>query len=185
MSRWFQQMMTRILVALGRLLQDDTHPDVVETTTPSTTTDTPPTPTPTPTPTTANGDAIDILGLSIGVKNCPGVTSGKVRNAKITVKFKSAWTDGKHLHTEYEPYSWPAKGKEKQVDAIVFWGYGARIEKFDYWAAGGQKSKTMANLTEGTGYDTLQLPSKGTKCYTMICSLDGEQRSNIVEVTWK
>lgn len=132
-----------------------------------------------PSPRPPTGDALDILTLSIGVKNCPGVTAGTVRNAAIGMKIMSARIEGEMLRTDFIADPWINEG------GIVFFGVGERIEKFDYWRSGGQRVKTLKNLIEGSGYDTLMLPAKGTPCYTMVTSMNGKHRSNIAKVEWK
>lgn len=178
-----KELFRKILEAILALLQSKTTPAPTNETKPAEPLVTPePTKEPLVTPDT--GDAIDLQAWSVGVKNCPGVTEAKVKAAKVTAKLTAAWTNGEKLFVSYEPYSWPAQGEEKRIDAIAMFGYGNRIEKFDYWRAGGQTDKTLENIVNGP-YDTLTMPARGAYCYTMIVSLDGSQRSNVVAVGWK
>jgi len=107
--------------------------------------------------------------------------------ASAGAEIRSAWTDGNYLHTDYAPYDWPEKTVQVRVDAIAcfFYQRGSEIVggKFEWWRAGGQSVKGLHNVHEG--YNGHEMPGAGTQCWTCIVSVDGRQRSNVVEVEWR
>ena len=107
-------------------------------------------------------------------------------DAKVTAQLNSASTDGDMLYTDYEPYSWP-RSSDGGVDAIccLFYERGGKMVggKFDWWRVGGQSTKTLENVKGG--YNGHSMPAYGSPLYTMIASVDGKQRSNIIPVSWK
>ena len=135
--------------------------------------------------------------------------------AKETAKIKSAEIRGQMLYTNYEYSGWPDKAvgmifqepnapdvaaeiplakimstdvlRGVTCDAIACFFYekgeGIVGGKFDWWRKGGQSAKTLENVVHG--YNGHVMPEKGTKCWTMIVSVDGRQRSNLQQAVWK
>ena len=141
------------------------------------------TPAVTPDATTkSNGDDLDLAKVT---NFLPGNFSPQVTMAAaVTAKINSSSTNGGTLFTSYERYPFPADGG---TDAICYFFYeyngGIMGGKFDYWRTGGQPAKGLENVHEG--YNGHKMPSAGTKCWTMISSKDGKQRSNTCTTTWK
>lgn len=104
-----------------------------------------------------------------------------------TAKIAAAHTDGRNLFTSYQPYRWHRITVKVEVNAIAcfFYERGEQIVggKFDWWRVGGQGTKGLENVH--AGYAGHVMPRRGTKCWTMIVSVDGKQRSNLCEVKWK
>ena len=143
----------------------------------------PTTPTVTPDATTkSGGDDLDLARVTNFLPS--GISSEALKAASVTAKINSSSTNGRTLFTSYERYPFPADGG---TDAICFFFYeyngGVMGGKFDYWRTGGQPAKGLANVEEG--YNGHKMPSSGTKCWTMISSKDGKQRSNTCTTTWK
>jgi len=132
------------------------------------------------TPSSKGGDAINIGSISWLGANYSG--------ARVNAKINSASTDGSFLYTSYDPYSWPSQtDRGVRIDAICcfFYERGGQIVggKYDFWRAGGQGGKTLENVKHR--YQGHSMPARGTRAYTMIVSLNGSERSNIHEVTWR
>jgi hypothetical protein len=93
------------------------------------------------------------------------------------------------IYTVYRAYHWPSNNKQvKPCDAIchLFYesaGGGVTGGKFDWWSNEGQSMKGLENVI--TGYHGHKMPLRGTKCWTMISSIDGKQRSNLCAVNWR
>ncbi len=125
----------------------------------------------------SGGDAIDISSISWLGDNYSGATR--------TATLNSASMSGDTLSVSYEPYSWPRATVKVSVDAIccLFYERGGQLVggKYDYWRTGGQASKNLENVHHG--YQGHSWPAAGSKVYTMNVSLDGSQRSNIIEVS--
>lgn len=125
----------------------------------------------------SGGDAIDIGRISWLGDNYSG--------ASRTATLNSASMSGDTLSVSYEPYSWPSQTVKVKVDAIccLFYERGGQIVggKFDFWRAGGQGSKTLENVRHR--YQGHSWPAAGAKVYTMNVSMNGAERSNIVEVS--
>lgn len=138
------------------------------------------------TATTANGsDDLDLaLVTTFILPNVPGVSPATVRSATVTATINSASTNGSTLSTSYEPYDFP---ENDFADAVCyfFYRYNGTIMggKFDWWSPGGQSSKSLVSVREGYGGHIM--PAAGTECWTMISSVDGQQRSNTCSVTWQ
>ena len=127
----------------------------------------------------SGGDDIDISTISWLGDNYSG--------AAITAKITGSTIGSDVLAVAYEPYSWPSQTIKVKVNAIccLFYERGGQITggKFDFWRTGGQAVKILHNVHEG--YQGHRFPASGTKTYTMNVSLDGSQRTNIKECTWR
>lgn len=125
----------------------------------------------------SNGDAIDLNSISWLGANYSG--------ARKTATLNSARMSGDSLTVSYEPYRWPRATVKVSVDAIccLFYERGGRIVggKYDYWRAGGQGTKNLHNVKEG--YQGHSWPAAGVKVYTMNVSVNGSERSNLIEVS--
>lgn len=136
--------------------------------------------------TTASGsDDLDLaLVTTFILPNVPGVSPATVRNARVTATINSASTDGNRLMTNYESYDFPAN---EFADAVCYFFYEINGTimggKFDWWSPGGQSTKSLVSVREG--YGGHQMPASGARCWTMISSIDGQQRSNTCSVTWQ
>ena len=129
--------------------------------------------------TTSQADAIPIGSIS-----WLGTIYAK---AGISATINGASLNNDTIYTSYNPYSWPSTSVKVQVDAIccLFYERGGQIVggKFDYWRKGGQSSKALENVHQG--YNGHSFPARGSKVYTMIVSVNGSQRSNIKECSWR
>jgi hypothetical protein len=108
--------------------------------------------------------------------------------ARETVKLAGAQTEGRSLYTQYENYAWPEQTVgDARCDAICCFFYevdgGITGGKFDWWRKGGQAMKGLENVHNG--YGGHRMPPGGTKCWTMIVSVDGRERSNLQAVEWR
>jgi hypothetical protein len=125
----------------------------------------------------SGGDAIDINSIAWLGDNYSGATR--------TATLNSASLSGDTLSVSYEPYSWPRQTVKVSVDAIccLFYERGGQIVggKYDYWRTGGQGSKNLENVRHH--YQGHSWPTSGARIYTMNVSLNGGERSNIIEVT--
>ena len=124
----------------------------------------------------ADGDAIDIGSISWLGSDFSGASKSATLN--------SSSISGDTLLVSYEPYDWPSVTVEVRVNAIccLFYERGGQIVggKFDWWRPGGQGAKGLENVKHR--YNGHSMPASGTPTYTMIASVDGSQRSNIVRV---
>lgn len=105
--------------------------------------------------------------------------------AHVTATLLGASMDNIWLHTQYEDYSWPEKSVGgANVDAIccLFYERDGKVVggKFDWWWHGGQALKGLENVR--SGYNGHVFPVEGARVWTMIVSVDGKQRSNVVAV---
>jgi hypothetical protein len=137
------------------------------------------------TTTASGGDDLDLaLVTTFILPNVPGVSPATVRSARVTATINSASTDGNRLMTDYESYDFPAN---EFADAVCYFFYennGTIMGgKFDWWSPGGQSTKSLVSVREG--YGGHQMPASGARCWTMISSIDGQQRSNTCSVTWQ
>lgn len=125
----------------------------------------------------AGGDAINVSSISWLGDNYAG--------AAKTATLNGASMSGDTISVSYEPYSWPRATVGVSVDAIccLFYERGGQIVggKFDYWRTGGQASKSLHNVRER--YQGHSWPAAGAKVWTMNVSVDGSQRSNIIQVS--
>ena len=84
------------------------------------------------------------------------------------------------------PSTWPKIIVKVEVQGIVclFYEVNGAITggKFD-WLRPGQTSKGLENVHNGYGGHIF--PEAGAKCYACFVSVDGKQRSNIIEVKRK
>jgi hypothetical protein len=108
-------------------------------------------------------------------------------SASISARITGATLNDSVIATSYDAYSWPSTTVKVSVDAIccLFYERGGVVVggKFDWWRTGGQALKGLENVHHG--YNGHSFPASGTKTYTMIVSVNGSQRSNIKECSWR
>ena len=125
----------------------------------------------------ADGDAINLSSISWLGDNYSGATK--------TATLNSANMSGDTLSVSYQPYRWPTATVKTKVDAIccLFYERGGQVVggKYDFWRAGGQGSKGLHNVRER--YQGHSWPAAGAKVYTMNVSMNGSERSNIIQVS--
>ena len=134
-------------------------------------------PEPKPTPLPVSNDAID--------PNTVSWTGKAFTAAKVTATLTGAWMDANSLILNNPaPSNWPHKdvsGVDCQGIVCLFYEIPAVIKggKFD-WLRPGQKLKGLENIHNG--YEGHEPPAPDARCFTCTVSVDGTQRSNIVEV---
>lgn len=136
------------------------------------------------------GSSSDSSGGSDGDAIDPGSIAwlgANYSSARSSASLNAASIDGSYVYTQYAPYRWPSQSDGgARVDAIccLFYERGGQVVggKFDYWRAGGQAAKSLENVKHR--YNGHSMPAPGTPTYTMIVSVDGQQRSNIVKCEW-
>jgi hypothetical protein len=132
-----------------------------------------------PEPTKPNGDAIPVADIA-----WLGANYGA---APITAKLNGATMDANWLHlANSAPSTWPTSvdrrtGKTLQAIACLFYERGNAIVggKYEYCKPN-DKDRSLHNLK--TGYQGHTMPHSGAKVWAALVSLDGQQRTNIVEV---
>jgi len=140
-----------------------------------------------------NSGLVDDLNLdlvrNIIVENAPPATSDGVKRAKVTGKITAAWTNGRMLWTDMDPYDYPFGRVEPTTNAMPMLFYlcadgvirGGKYDWWRPWPAG--KCKDLNNVRDGVyGH---QMPTRGTPMWTMFTSCDGTQRSNTKRVEWR
>ncbi len=166
-----------------------------------------PLPTPSPTPTVAPTPVPDPYAqddLDLSRVSWFGANYSKANPVAV---LRSAWTNGKNVWTDYEPYGgagWPVMfgDSTKPCNAIICLFYrnaeGAVVGgKFDWWRVGGQREKGLENIyprevvqPDGSvvtepGYGGHTGLATGAECWEMIVSTDGKLRSNTRKVVWR
>lgn len=95
-------------------------------------------------------------------------------------------TKSQHSFSPAAPASWPIKTVKVPVQGIVCLFYERNDQivggKYD-WLKPNQKSKNLENVHNGYGGHSM--PSRGTKVWTMIVSVDKKKRSNVIGTEWK
>lgn len=104
-----------------------------------------------------------------------------------SVRFSGASLDENKAYYDITlPESWRITTVNVKVQAIVCFGYERDgeivIGKYDWMRVGGQAVKSLENVHHG--YNGLEMPIRGTRCFAMVVSVDGRYRSDLVEMNW-
>lgn len=105
-------------------------------------------------------------------------------SAKEVMKLAGAKLTKKELrYSDAVPKSWPTiivRVKVQSIDCIFYERDGKIVGGKFEWGKPGSVNRGITNLVEG--YHGHSVPEKGAKVWAMRVSIDGEMRSNIVEV---
>ena len=137
----------------------------------------------------AGGDDLDLSTVPhIIVENAPPATSDGVKRAKVTGRITAAWTDGRFLWTDFDPYNYPAGTVEPSTNAMLMLFYRMpdgtiKGGKYEWGRPMAWQCKGLDNVKDGVYGHTM--PARGTEMWTMFTSCDGTQRSNTKRVEWR